>query len=157
MSLVKTKREEEIKAKYKRKLSPTQEGNIVSIFLVDDDPSYLYPLGFYLQKNTEHKVFCYTSGEDCIKYMYQAPDIIILDFNLNPEPPHVMNGLEVLKEVKEIRPKTKVVMLSGRETFEGVTKSLKLGAYTYVIKDIEALTNLKKIINAIASEKTKEG
>jgi DNA-binding NtrC family response regulator len=156
MSLVKVKREEETKGKYQKKLSPVKEKNAVCIFLVDDDLSYLYPLGFFLQKNTEHRIYCYTSGEECMKHMYQAPDIIILDFNLNPEPPDIMNGLEVLKEAKEIRPKTKVIMLSGRETFEGVTKSLKLGAYTYVIKDIEALDNLKKIINTIASEKSKE-
>jgi DNA-binding NarL/FixJ family response regulator len=145
----------ETSAKYKKKAVKKEARKEVCIFLVDDDSSYLYPLGFFLQRNTNHMVFCYTSGEECIKNMHHSPDIIILDFNLNPELPNKMNGLEVLKEVKELRPKTKVVMLSGRETLKGVTDSLKLGAATYVIKDIEALDTLKNIIESIADEKSK--
>jgi DNA-binding NarL/FixJ family response regulator len=145
----------ETSAKYKKKAVKKEARKEVCIFLVDDDSSYLYPLGFFLQRNTNHMVFCYTSGEECLKNMHHSPDIIILDFNLNPELPNKMNGLEVLKEVKAIRPKTKVVMLSGRETLKGVTDSLKLGAATYVIKDIEALDTLKNIIESIADEKSK--
>lgn len=146
----------ETQVRHKKKVFVTPKKRVVSIFLVDDDLSYLYPLGFYLQKNTEHVVYCYTSGEECIKNLHKLPDIIILDYNLNPEPPDTMNGLEVLKEVKAAMPKTKVVMLSGRETFSGVTESLKLGACTYVIKDIEALATLKKIIGIISEEKPKK-
>ncbi|HXP50841.1 MAG TPA: response regulator [Bacteroidia bacterium] len=145
----------ETSAKYKKKVIKKEARKEVCIFLVDDDSSYLYPLGFFLQRNTNHMVFCYTSGEECIKNMHHSPDIIILDFNLNPELPNKMNGLEVLKEVKAVSPKTKVVMLSGRETLKGVTDSLKLGAATYVIKDIEALDTLKNIIESIADEKSK--
>jgi DNA-binding NarL/FixJ family response regulator len=145
----------ETSAKYKKKAIKKEVRKEVCIFLVDDDSSYLYPLGFFLQRNTNHMVFCYTSGEECIKNMHHCPDIIILDFNLNPELPNKMNGLEVLKEVKVMSPKTKVVMLSGRETLKGVTDSLKLGAHTYVIKDIEALETLKNIIESIAEEKLK--
>jgi DNA-binding NtrC family response regulator len=146
----------ETQVRYKKKVFVTPKKRVVSIFLVDDDLSYLYPLGFYLQKNTEHMVYCYRSGEECMKNLHKLPDIIILDYNLNPEPPDTMNGLEVLKEVKAVMPKTKVVMLSGRETFSGVVESLKLGAFTYVIKDIEALTTLKKIIETISEEKPKK-
>jgi DNA-binding NarL/FixJ family response regulator len=146
----------EADTKYKKKEVGDHHGNTVSIFLVDDDASYLYPLGFYLQKNTPHMVYCYTSGEECMKNIYHNPDIIILDFNLAPEAPNVMNGLEVLKEVKSASPKTKVIMLSGRDTVKGVIDSMKLGAYTYIVKDVEALASLKKIIDTIANEKTKD-
>jgi DNA-binding NarL/FixJ family response regulator len=146
----------ETHTKYKKKVVDDTHRNIMSIFLVDDDLSYLYPLGFYLQKNTPHMVYCYTSGEECLKNMYHAPDIIILDFNLSPEPPNVMNGLEVLKEVKSVSPKTKVVILSGRDTVKGVIDSMNLGAYTYIVKDIEALASLKKIIDTIADKKAND-
>ncbi|MGP8215501.1 MAG: response regulator [Bacteroidia bacterium] len=147
----------ETAVKYKKKAINEGKGNELSIFLVDDDLSYLYPLAFYLQRNhAEHKVYCYTCGEECLQNMHHhTPDIIILDFNLNPQAPNKLNGLEVLKEVKSLSPKTRVVMLSGRDTFQGVVDSLKLGAHTYVIKDIEALSSLKKIIDAIGNEKSK--
>jgi DNA-binding NtrC family response regulator len=146
----------ETSVKHKKKVFVQPRKSAISIFLVDDDLAYLYPLGFYLQKNTDHMVYCYRSGEECIANLYKAPDVIILDYNLNPEEPNAMNGLNVLQEVKGAMPKAKVVMLSGRETFSGVVESLKLGAYTYVIKDIEALATLKKIIEKIAEEKPTE-
>ncbi len=147
---------EEIKEETKKAfIAPKKK--TVSIFLVDDDLSYLYPLGFYLQKNTEHMVFCYTTGEECVKNLDKLPDLVVLDFNLNPELPNTLNGLDVLKEIKARSPETKIVMLSGRDTFTGVVESLKLGAYTYVIKDIEALTTLKKIIDTLTEKKSKPG
>ena len=139
--------------KTKKKVFVAPIKRALSIFLVDDDLSYLYPLGFYLQKNTEHSVYCYKSGEECMENLNKIPDIIILDYNLNPEFPDTMNGLEVLKAIKGKMPKTKVVMLSGRETFSGVAEALKLGAYTYVIKDIEALSALIRIIDSVAEGK----
>lgn len=142
----------ETSVKYKKKKIEQPVASAVTIFLVDDDVSYLYPLGFYLQRNTIHNIYCYSSGEECLKNMHQTPDLIILDYNLNPEKPNTLNGLDVLKEVKRKMPKTKVVMLSGRDTFQGVSDSLRLGAYSYVIKDLEALTSLKKLIDKICNE-----
>src|ERR1700761_2858600 len=90
------------------------EKKVFSIFLVDDDLSYLYPLGYYLQKNTKHMIYCYSTGEECIKNLNKLPDLVVLDYNLNPELPNTLNGLEVLKEIKMVSPKTRVVILSGR-------------------------------------------
>jgi DNA-binding NtrC family response regulator len=139
--------------KNKKKPLKVKDNLPMSVFLVDDDLSYLYPLGFYLQRNSEHKIFCYRSGEECLENLHQSPDVIILDFNLNPEKPNTLNGLDVLKDIKARRPQTVVIMLSGRDTFQGVVDSLKLGAYTYVIKDIEALASIKKILDKLREEK----
>lgn len=146
----------ETSIKDKKKRVKEVESHTVTIFLVDDDVSYLYPMGFFLQRNTFHKVYCYTSGEECIHNMHLLPDLIVLDFNLNPEKPNTMNGLDVLKEIKRLRPKTKVVILSGRDTLQGVAESLKLGAHSYIIKDLEALSSLKKLIDNICDDINKE-
>jgi DNA-binding NarL/FixJ family response regulator len=146
----------ETSIKDKKKRVKEVEPHTVTIFLVDDDVSYLYPMGFFLQRNTFHKVYCYTSGEECIHNMHLLPDLIVLDFNLNPEKPNTMNGLDVLKEIKRLRPKTKVVILSGRDTLQGVAESLKLGAHSYIIKDLEALSSLKKLIDNICDDINKE-
>jgi DNA-binding NarL/FixJ family response regulator len=146
----------EAQVKYKRKTFVTPRKNIISIFLVDDDLSYLYPLGFYLQRNTDHVIFCYSSGEECINNLHKGPDIVILDINLTTDNTNAMNGIDVLKKIKSSRPRTKVIMLSGRDTAGGVAESMKLGAYMYIVKDIEAITKLKSIIEKIAEEKSAE-
>lgn len=136
-----------VKYKFIKK-KPVRE---VSIFIVDDDISYLYPLVFYLQRSTHYKIYCFTCGEDCINNIKLNPNLIILDYNLNPQPPNTMNGLDVLRKLKNISPKTKVVILSSRDTYNAVTDSLSMGAYSYVLKDTEAVASLKNIINTVCN------
>ena len=122
------------------------------IFIVDDDEAYLHPLVFHLQRGSQYKIYCYITGEECMADMHLKPDVIILDYNLNPQPPNTLNGLDVLRQVKNMNPKAKVVMLSGRDEYQGVVDSLKLGAYTYVLKDIEALAAIKKILQVLCND-----
>ena len=124
----------------------------VSIFLVDDDISYLYPLVFYLQRNTHYKICCFTSGEECMENIKLNPALAIVDYNLNPQPPNTMNGLDVLRQLRNLSPKTKVVMLSSRDTYQAVIDSLKMGAYSYVLKDLEAISSIKNIIQITCNE-----
>ena len=135
----------------KSKFSNKKPVRTVSIFIVDDDISYLYPLVFYLQKSTHYKIYCFTSGEECIENIKLNPNLIILDYNLNPLPPHTMNGPDVLRQLKNVSPKTKVVMLSSRDTYQAITDTLELGAYSYILKDIGAITSLKNVINAVCN------
>ena len=116
---------------------------------MDDDIAYLYPLVFYLQRHTQYKIHCFTSGEDCLKNLDLKPSLVVLDYNLNPQAPNTMNGLDVLTRIKNMSPATKVVMLSGRDSYQGVLDSLKLGAYTYVLKDTEAIASRRNIIHTL--------
>jgi two-component system response regulator AtoC len=124
-----------------------------SIFIVDDDVSFLYPLVYYLQKNTLYKIYSFTSGEECMKNIKKLkPRLLVLDYNLNPQAPNVMNGPDVLKQIKNLSPKTKVVMLSSRDTHQAVVKTMELGAYSYIIKDTEAIMALRNIIHILCND-----
>jgi DNA-binding NtrC family response regulator len=136
--------------KYKR--TGKKPAHEAVIFIVDDDVSYLHPLVFHLQRGVQYKIYCYTNGEECLRNMHLKPSIVILDYNLNPQLPNKLNGLDVLRQIKNMNPKTKVVMLSGRDEYKGVVDSLKLGAYTYVLKDAEALVAIKKILHTLQNE-----
>ena len=127
--------------------------DVVSIFIVDDDITYLYPLVFYLQKNTHYKIYCFTSGEECMENVKLKPNLVILDYNLNPQLPNIMNGPEVLRQLRNISPKTKVVMLSSRDTQQAVIDTMKLGAYSYILKDTEAMMAIRNIINKVCNSK----
>lgn len=140
----------------------TKNGNMqqaankaLSVFFVDDDKSYLYPLVVNLQKDGRYKIHCFTSGEECMKHLKLNPALVVLDLNLNPQEPNTMNGIDVLTHLHDLHPDTKVVMLSSRDNYQAVVETLKLGAYTYIIKDMEALDSLKKIINVVYNSYTR--
>lgn len=123
------------------------QNNEVRIFVVDDDPMYRKAIEHYLRKNSNYLVFSFKTGEECFKDIHSLePNIIVLDYRLNDSNPEAMNGLEVLKELKKVCPKTTILMLSSQESFEVATNSFKFGAYGYIVKNESAFTRLQHLI-----------
>jgi len=59
-------------------------------------------------------------------------DMLILDIKM-PK----MNGIEVLRRVKETRPDTDVIMITGLNQIETAVKAMKLGAFDYLPKPFD--------------------
>ena len=80
-----------------------------------------------------HKVFPFSEEEDAIGFVKSNEvDLAILDIKLKK-----MSGVEVLEELKNIRPSIKVIMLTGYPTIETARESLSLGAAEYCVKPID--------------------
>lgn len=119
-----------------------------TVFIVDDQPVYSGILKNEIQDNvTTVKEF--SNGEDCLACMGQNPDIVILDFELDNGSGDRMNGIEVLRKIKEEYPDVEVVMLSGHDDIKIATASIKFGANDYVVKNDSALINVKNKIRNI--------
>ncbi|MES2836469.1 MAG: response regulator [Bacteroidota bacterium] len=123
----------------------------ITIFLVEDDKLYLHAVGFNLNKRKEYKIFCYSSGEDCLKNMSLNPDIVILDYYLNETNPESLDGLTVLLEIKKIKPSTIVIMLSSQKNLTVAMRTLKAEAYTYLIKNKQTLSQLNEVIDQVVN------
>lgn len=140
----------EVAVKYKEAPVETEKKSF-SVFIVDDDEMYCHSLAFYLKTHTDYNIYCYSTGEECINNIHLKPDVIILDYYLNSENPDALNGLQILKKIKKINPKIKIVILSHQEVLQVATDALKLGAYTYVVKDTRAIFNVKNIIEKLCN------
>jgi len=82
------------------------------------------------------------------------PEIVVTDVRMPG-----MDGLELLKRVKEIRPATKVVILSGYNDFKYLKKAVQLDAVDYEMKPVRAINLIqliKKIKEDIIREKVSE-
>lgn len=121
----------------------------LTIFLVEDDKLFLHALGYQLHKREGYKVHCYSSGEECIKNLHLNPDFVVLDYYLNDNNPSNMDGLSVLRKIKRIKPSTVVIMLSAQKNLSIALKSLKEGAYTYLIKNNQTISQLYEIIDKV--------
>ncbi len=58
------------------------------------------------------------------------PDVLVVDIMMGG-----MNGIEVIRRVRELSPKTRVVVLSMHDDEEFVVDALRAGARAYVLKD----------------------
>ncbi|AWB46245.1 DNA-binding response regulator [Paenibacillus sp. CAA11] len=75
----------------------------------------------------------------CNRY---EPEIVLMDINMP-----VLNGVDATKELREIKPDIKVIILSIHDDESYVFETLRKGATGYLLKDMEA----ESLINAIRS------
>jgi DNA-binding NarL/FixJ family response regulator len=88
-------------------------------------------------------------GRDCLdKLEVYKPDVLLLDINMP-----IMNGLEVLKELKARKSKLKVLVLTVHNETEYLLKAVDIGINGYVLKDSES-AELKKAIFAVNDGET---
>jgi len=119
------------------------------IFIVDDDEGFTVLVKRELIKADYKNIESFSSGRECIDNISKMPDIIFLDYTLEPE----MNGLEVLKKIKESNKGIYVIMLTAAEKIELAIDSLRIGAYDYVIKNENAFIKIVNRIKKIIKEK----
>ena len=118
------------------------------LFIVDDD-QFINTLVVRRFEAEGFRVEAFTYGEECIKALNRNPDVVILDYYFISNDQKVMNGMEVLDKIKELKPETPVIMLSGQEKGEIVLELARKGIDDYIIKDNNLIDNLKNAVNEI--------
>src|SRR5258707_8687273 len=114
-----------------------QEGKPMSeagnILLVDDEPGMLRYIRTLLEVD-DYKVETATTGEEAIERVQKGlqPDLVLLDL-LMPG----IDGLQTLEQLRQIRPGTKVVMLSCVTDTRKVVQAIRLGAHDYLTKPFQ--------------------
>lgn len=118
----------------------------MKILFIEDEPALQKTMGDLLRSES-YEVVSATDGEQGLRLAQsEDPDIILLDIVL-PR----MNGLEVLKKLREANNKTPVIILTNLEGAEEVQKALDLGATTYLVKANyqmeDILAKIKRVLN----------
>ena len=120
------------------------------IFVVDDDEMFSEMVKDHLEKNPENKVKVFHTGEECLKNLFQNPDIVVLDYYLNDVSKGSADGLEILTEIKKHNEFIHVIMLSSQESYGIALQTISKGAEQYVIKDKNAFKKLDEIIEELS-------
>jgi len=76
------------------------------------------------------------------------PDVTVLDLRMP-----VMEGVEAVRQIREIDPRARVIVLTTYDTDDEIARALKAGAKAYVLKDISA-DDLIGCIRDVLSGKT---
>lgn len=107
------------------------------ILVVDDEPEMLELLCAALTaEDTELRST--NSAEKALEMLRDdPPDLVVSDLVF----PSGMDGLGLLEKAREIRPGLRFIMVSGNGSVESAVKTLKYGAFDYLVKpfDPEAL------------------
>lgn len=99
------------------------------ILVVDDEKLIRWSMKEKLVKEG-YEVFLAENGEEAIQIVNQElPDLILQDIKLPG-----MSGLEILEQVKSIRPELLVIMMTAFGDVHITVKAMKLGAYDFLEK-----------------------
>jgi signal transduction histidine kinase len=102
------------------------------LLLVDDEPGILKVLGISLA-DRGYRVLTAENGEGALRVFHEArPEIILTDIKMPG-----MDGIELLKRIKEESPNTEVIMITGHGEMELAIQSLKYDASDFITKPID--------------------
>jgi DNA-binding NtrC family response regulator len=102
------------------------------ILIVDDETAFLESVTRMLRLERYDGITAVSRGGDALAKIATHPfDVAFLDVCM-PE----MDGLELLKAIKERSPGTECVMLTANESIPTVIRAVRLGAYDYLVKPI---------------------
>lgn len=99
-----------------------------SVLIVDDEKIIRDSLRDWLQDG--YNVTTCETGEEAIELVKNHDfDVLILDVRLTGK-----SGLQVLKEIKEIKPQIRSIIITAYPTVELAVESMKAGAADYIVK-----------------------
>lgn len=121
----------------------------ITVLLVDDHSMVRQGVKAFLVTQPDINVVGEAdSGEEAIKLAAQfIPDVILMDL-IMPN----MDGVEATRRVKQVSPRSQVVVLTSYHEDEHIFPALKAGALSYILKDISAEELAGAVRKAAAGE-----
>lgn len=102
------------------------------ILLIDDEETILRVLARSL-KSDGYDVVTARSGDEGIKvFIKESPQIILTDIKMPG-----MDGLEVLRRIKDIQPEAEVIIITGHGDIDSAIESLQYGASDFINKPVK--------------------
>lgn len=101
----------------------------MNILVVDDDQEILKVLEIFF-KSLNHQTVTASTAAECLKQaVVSEPDMVFLDIRLPDK-----DGIDVLKEIKQISKNLPVVMITGYKEAEKVIEAFRYGALDCLLK-----------------------
>jgi DNA-binding NtrC family response regulator len=123
--------------------------NPLKVYVVEDDIMHGEMVKDHLSAKG-YTVKVYSTGEQLLKEIStDTPDILLLDYNLNSVDKNAMEGIDILKRVKDKIPDLEVVMYSGQDSIDVAVDTMRYGAFDYVVKGEAAFTRIDFVIGKI--------
>src|SRR5690348_5411258 len=120
------------------------------ILIIDDDVD----MGFLLKRVLEKKDYvvevAISGAKGLAKFNEEHFDLVLSDYRLGDK-----DGKEILKKIKEIRPSTVVIIITGYSDLKTAVDVIKHGAFDYITKPLipdEVINVVGKALNTSAED-----
>jgi DNA-binding NarL/FixJ family response regulator len=106
-----------------------------TVLVVDDHVLFRTGVANIINQESDLRVVAEAAnGVDAVAaFERYRPDVTLLDLRMP-----IMEGVEVVKRIREHDPQAKVIVLTTYDTDEDISRALRAGAKAFVLKDITA-------------------
>jgi DNA-binding response OmpR family regulator len=101
------------------------------MLIVDDEPDAIELLSEFLTGKGYEVIAAYNGEEALKKVKAERPHLILLDIRMPG-----INGLEVLRQVRQIDQEVGVIVVTAVQEEETGRQALMLGAFDYIVKPL---------------------
>lgn len=107
-----------------------------TLLIVEDDPGLQSQLRWCFDDEEVHVA---ENKETALAHIRRSePQVITLDLGLPPDPGGATVGFSLLEEILKLTPRSKIIVITGREEKENAVKAIGMGAYDFYQKPIDA-------------------
>ena len=123
----------------------------ITVMIVDDHEMVRKGAKGYLEAQTNLLVVAEAeTGEDAVRLAHEhVPDVVLMDLVMPS-----MDGVEATRKVKDISPRTQIIVLTSYHQDEHIFPALQAGAISYLLKDVKAIELVEAIRRAARGEAT---
>jgi two-component system NtrC family response regulator len=111
-----------------------------NLLIVEDDPGLQSQMRWCFEGTAITLNVAGTEQDAIAAVRRHTPQVITLDLGLPPDPGGSTVGFRILKEVRDLMPDCKVIVITGREEHEHALRAIADGAYDFYQKPIDADT-----------------
>ncbi|MBD3299626.1 MAG: response regulator [candidate division Zixibacteria bacterium] len=120
----------------------------LKVLLVDDEEELVAPLIERL-KLRDYEAVGVLDGAEAIEMVKEREfDVVVLDVKMPG-----LGGLEVMRQIKAVRPDLAIILLTGRGSSKESDIGIEQGAYDYLIKPIDIKDLIRKMNDAVAASR----
>jgi len=125
--------------------------DVITVMIVDDHEMVRRGACSYLEAQPDISVVAQAgSGEEAVRLAQEfIPDVVLMDLVMPG-----MDGVEATRKVKDISPRSQIVILTSFHQDEFIFPALQAGAISYLLKDVKASELAEAIRRAARGEAT---
>jgi NarL family two-component system response regulator LiaR len=123
----------------------------ITVIIIDDHEMVRRGACSYLEAQPDISIVAQgSSGEEAVQLAQQyVPDVVLMDLVMPG-----MDGVAATRKVKDVSPRTQIVILTSFHQDEYIFPALQAGAISYLLKDVRATDLLEAIRRAARGEAT---
>ena len=122
-----------------------------TILIIEDEEDIRALLSSLLESEGYHIITASNGREGIAMFQEHSPDLVLTDVRMP-----IMDGIEVLREIKAKESDTEVIILTGHSDEATAIDCLRLGAYDYFCKPLEDIDVLFTAVERVLEKRSLE-